>query len=160
MFTGFTAGLELFGLADPLARLPGLLNETLQGTRSIIHGDLNLENVLVGPGGFVWLIDFAQTREGHPLFDFSHLAAEIVAHIIAPGVSSPQAYLQSLTTGQQPLLSAVEAIASRCLFNPSEPREYRLSLLLACLGALKYPNLGATEKHLLYLTAAWVSSLL
>ncbi len=158
LFARLIGGMELFGLPDPLERLPALLNETLQGTRSIIHGDLNLENVLVGPGGFVWLIDFAQTREGHPLFDFSHLAAEIIAHIIAPGVASPQEYLATIKAGQQPLLSAVEGIARRCLFNPSEEREYRLSLLLACLGALKYPNLGVKEKHLLYLTAAWVNS--
>ncbi len=160
LFAGLVSGMELHGLPNPLERLPTLLNETLQATRSIIHGDLNLENVLVGPGGFVWLIDFAQTREGHPLFDFSHLAAEIIAHIIAPQAASPQQYLESLGAGQQPLLSAVETIAMRCLFNPSDEREYRLSLLLACLGALKYPNLGVKEKHLLYLTAAWVNSCL
>jgi hypothetical protein len=158
LFAALVGGMELFRLPNPLEHLPALLSETLQGTRSIIHGDLNLENVLVGPGGFVWLIDFAQTREGHPLFDFSHLAAEIIAHIIAPGVASPQDYLGMLESGQQPLLSAVRAIAQRCLFNPSDEREYWISLLFACLGALKYPNLGAKEKRLLYLTAAWVSS--
>ncbi len=158
LFDRLVEGMELFSLPDPLERLAALLNETLQATRSIIHGDLNLENVLVGPGGFVWLIDFAQTREGHPLFDFTHLAAEIIAHIITPMSSSPQEYLESLGAGQQPLLSAVETIARRCLFNPSDEREYRLSLLLACLGALKYPNLGPKEKHFLYLTAAWVNS--
>lgn len=160
LFAGWVAGMERFGLPDPLASLPGWLAETLQGTQSIIHGDLNLENVLVGPGGFVWLIDFAQTREGHPLFDFSHLAAEIIAHIIAPGVGSPAEYLDLLAAGRLPLLAALEQIAGRCLFNPNERGEYHLSLALACLGALKYPNLGSKEKHLLYLTAAYLSTLI
>ena len=66
----YTGGFDLLGLPDPLEKLPVLLDETLHGTRSIIHGDLNLENVLIGPGGMVWMIDFATTREGHPLDGF------------------------------------------------------------------------------------------
>ena len=58
---------------DPSTSVP------VMSPRSIIHGDLNLENVLIGPGGMVWLIDFATTREGHPLMDFAHLEAEIIA---------------------------------------------------------------------------------
>ena len=45
--------------AEDLERLPAWLNQTVAGTQSTIHGDLNLENALVGPGGIVWLIDFA-----------------------------------------------------------------------------------------------------
>ena len=78
------ATTDLHGLPDPISKLPSLLNERVQGTQSTIHGDLNLENGLVGPGGFVWLIDFAETRDGHALYDFAHLEAEIIAHIIAP----------------------------------------------------------------------------
>ena len=155
LLAGFVSGMDLSGLPDPLLRLPGLLNEMLQGTRSIIHGDLNLENVLVGPGGFVWLIDFAHTREGHPLFDFAHLATEIIAHVIAP-VSTGAEALASLETGRQPLLAALEQIAGRCLFNAADLGEYRVALFLSCLGALKYPNLDQHQKHLLYLTAAWL----
>ena len=142
-------------------RLPALLDETVIGTQSTIHGDLNLENILVGPGGFVWLIDFAQTRDGHPLYDFAHLEAEIIAHVIAPQVSSSSAdyrscHVSSVTTST-PLLSTLHAIASRCLFNPSQPREYHLALYVACLGALKFPNLEPPQKRLLYLTAAYLS---
>jgi hypothetical protein len=57
--------------------------------------------------------------------------------------------------GQLPLLSALEGIAGRCLFNPAAPAEYRGALRLACLGALKYPTFDAHAKELLYLTAAW-----
>jgi hypothetical protein len=160
-----TAGMDRIGLPDPFARLPSLLSERVIGTQSIIHGDLNLENILVGPGGIVWLIDFAQTREGHPLFDFAHLEAEIIAHIIAPSVKSPLGYLEYLKTGvtddpQYRLLATLRAVASRCLFNPNQPREYELALFMACVGALKFPNLAAHQRQMLYLTAAYLASTL
>lgn len=151
----FTANLDLLGLPNPLPRLPDWLNETVVGTQSTIHGDLNLENVLVGPGGFVWLIDFAQTRDGHPLLDFAHLETEIIAHILAPQFTASQylALWQS-EASQPPLLTALHTIAARCLANSAQPREYDLALALACLGALKYPNLDPHARHLLFLTAA------
>jgi hypothetical protein len=157
----FAAGMERFGLPDPLEGLTALLDTSVAGTRSTIHGDLNLENVLVGPGDFVWLIDFAQTRDGHPLFDFAHLESEIITQVIAPQIPALQDYL-ALIQGHPKaeyahlavLRNAVQEIAGRCLFNPSQPGEYTLALKMACLGALKFTNLDAHQKHLLYLTAA------
>lgn len=164
LLQAFVAGLDLGGLPDPLARLPAVLAEAVAGSQSTIHGDLNLENVLVGPGGFVWLIDFERTRDGHPLFDFAHLQAEIIAHVVAPQVAAASAYLDLWTLARsQPagapsglggLLAALPALAARCLANPAQPREYDLALYLACLGALKYPTLDAHARHCLYLTAA------
>lgn len=158
----YVAGFDLFGLPDPLLKLPALLDERVMGTQSTIHGDLNLENVLVGPGGFVWLIDFAQTRDGHPLFDFAHLEAEIIAHIIAPQTSGEQWAMSneqnSKISNYQLLITTLHSIASRCLFNPAHPREYQLALFMACLGGLKYTNLNAHQKHLLYLTAAQLAN--
>lgn len=154
----WTAGFDRFSLPDPLDTLSTVLEETIAGTRSVIHGDLNLENVLVGPGSLVWLIDFAQTREGHPLFDFSHLASELIAHVLAVRSGSPRAYLNLWQNGYDPLLTSLEQIARRCLFDPARPREYHLALYLACLGALKYQNLGGLAKHCLYLTAAAIGA--
>ena len=159
------AGFDLHGLPDPFVKLPALLDERLIATQSTIHGDLNLENILVGPGGFVWLIDFAQTRDGHPLYDFAHLEAEIIAHVLAPKLASPADIIALLRgdtqiapyTNLQSLISNLHSIASRCLFNPSQPREYHLALYLACLGALKFVNLSPHQKHVLYLTAAHVA---
>ena len=155
-------GLDLLGLPDPLARVPALLAETVAGSQSVIHGDLNLENVLVGPGGFVWLIDFANTRDGHPLFDFAHLTAEVVAHVIAPQVAEPQAYLDLWRGAGVPaalgsLLETLRGLAARCLANPTQPREYHLAVYAACLGALKHSTLDRHARHLLYLTAAAVA---
>ena len=152
------AGFDRLGLPDPLLKLPGVLVESMQGSLSTIHGDLNLENVLVGPGGFVWLIDFARTRDGHPLFDFAHLEAGIIAQVLAPQFPNPVDYLTILNSNS--LLFALHSIAARCLFNPGQPREYDVALFMACLGALKYVNLGPHGKHLLYLTAAHLAQTL
>ncbi|MFW6096424.1 MAG: phosphotransferase [Chloroflexota bacterium] len=149
-----TAGFAQHGLPDPLARLPALLAKTVVGSRSIIHGDLNVENVLVGPGDFVWLIDFASTREGHTLFDFAHLGAELVAHVLSRRYTSAGDYLVALQAGQEPLLNKLEQIASRCLADPDRPQEYRLPLVLSCLGALKHKNVDERASEFLYITAA------
>lgn len=157
----YTKGNDLFDLPDPCDRIPALLAETVSGGQSTVHGDLNLENVLVGPGDLVWLIDFSHTREGHTLFDFAHLEAEIIAHVLAPQIIDPGDYLDSLqapeTSPYAPLhdlRNAVHEIAAGCLFNPSQRREYQLASTLACLGALKFANLDRHAKHYLYLTAA------
>jgi hypothetical protein len=148
-----TAGFDLHGRPDPLARLPALLAENVTGSQSTIHGDLNLENVLVGPGGFVWLIDFAQTRDGHPLYDFAHLEAGLIAHVISPMVASDRDFLALLEPGAQPLLAALRGITSQCLFDPTAPREYELALLMACVGSLKYSNLEEGARRRLWLAA-------
>jgi len=150
------SGFELFGLPDPLARLPDLLGQTVMGTRSIIHGDLNLENVLVGPSNFIWLIDFAQTRPGHPLYDFARLKAELIAQVLAQRVAGPAQFLDLLRNGD-PLLAAVDEIAAHCLFNPNQPGEATLANILACLGALKFGNLDEKARRCLYLAAAYFS---
>ena len=161
LLRSYVGGYDLLGLPDPLAKLPELLDETVQGTRSIIHGDLNLENILIGPGGMVWLIDFATTREGHPLMDFAHLEAEVIAHVIAPQVRDAKKFARILaeqsTAEHRALLSSLHEIAFKCLANPSQPREYWLALYMSCLGALKYRNLDEKQKYYLYLTAAFLA---
>lgn len=158
LWKGLVNGLTLERQPDPLLKLPGLLYRSVPASRSVIHGDLNLENVLVGPGGFVWLIDFARTRTGHPLFDFAHLQAEIISHIITPRNMKPAVYLKMLADQQDPLLNTVESLAGRLLFNPSDPSEFRISSALACLGALKYGASTPEARQLLYLTAAYYLS--
>jgi hypothetical protein len=167
LLRSYAAGFERYDLPDPLEVLPRLLDESVVASRSTIHGDLNLENVLVGPGDFLWLIDFAETRDGHPLADFAHLEAEIIAHVIAPQVSAPEAYLTALRGEPSKMLipyyalrGTVQEIASRCQFDASQAREYHLALYISCLGALKYRNLSTHQKHLLYLSAAHLAQAL
>ncbi len=157
----FVKGCNLYGLPDPLLQADSILAQTISGSQSILHGDLNLENIMVGPGGMLWLIDFAQTREGHTLYDFSHLGAEIIAHIAAEQIDDPGEYLQVLrdpTHSSHPficeLLDTLFQVANQLTFNPSKSTEFQISFAFACLGALKYLNLNPHAKHLLLLTAA------
>jgi hypothetical protein len=151
----YTQDMPLFDLPDPLDRLSDILHSTVEGTRSVIHGDLNLENVLVGPGDLVWLIDFAQTCEGHPLRDFAHLYTEIIAHVISPRGLEPSEFVKMLQSESDPLLNVVEQIARRCQLDAARNDEFNLAVGISCLGALKLPNLDYRAKHLLYLTAAY-----
>ena len=157
----YVKGCELFGLPDPIPALAELLNQVVVGSQSIIHGDLNLENALAGPGEILWLIDFARTREGHALFDFAHLQAQIAAHVIATRLQAPQDFLGLLTGQPLPehrpvylLWCKMGEIAHSLLQNPEQPREYSLALAAACLGALKHSNLNPHSRHFLYLAAA------
>jgi hypothetical protein len=152
-----TRGFDRCGLPDPLAFLPQALQTQVNGTQSIIHGDLNLENILVGPGGMLWLIDFASTQEGHTLADFAHLGAELIAHVLIRQVEDPQEFLRRLAEHQFPLLNSLDKIAAECMFNPAYTKEFQLALYMSCIGGLKYINLDASAKQLLYLTAAYLS---
>lgn len=152
----WTAGIERHGLPDPLQALPELMARTISGSRSIIHGDLNTENALVGPGEIVWLIDFASTREGHTLFDFAHLGAQLVAHVLPHRYADSDDYLRVLAADEEPLLNKLQAIAGRCLADAQQPDEFRLPLLVSCLGALKHRNLDARARAFLYVTGAYL----
>ena len=149
-------GVALQGLPDPLQNLGARLNESVAGTQSTIHGDLNLENGLVGPGGMIWLIDFAETRDGHALYDFAHLEAEILAHVIAPRMTNTSEFVAVLQSESDPLLNQMHQIAAKCLFNPSTMREYWLALYATCLGATKYANMNAHQRQCLYVAAAYI----
>lgn len=71
-------------LPNPLHYVSNFLEKHLRGYLSIIHGDLHLGNILVGPGGDAWLIDFALVREGHTLFDWAMLEVSVLCTIVAP----------------------------------------------------------------------------
>jgi hypothetical protein len=165
-------------LVNPLKRFQDLLHYQIQGTRSVIHGDLNLENVLVGPGDLVWLIDFASTREGHTLYDFARMEVELTTQVVAVVLSNQGLraidfidVLQRLDGNAIPLgdsleelvvlLNAVRNVARRCFYDPENPGELRKALVLAYLGCLKFSNLdemacAPMPKALAFLAAAYL----
>jgi hypothetical protein len=164
--------------ANPLGVLDWLLSRRISGSRSMIHGDLNLENILVGPGGLVWLIDFAATGEGHTLFDFVRLEAELTTQVVAErfaqvglGCEDFLNLLHRLEERRAPaegemgemqrLLEAARGLARRCLTDPQNLSEWRLPLVVAYLGTLKFSNLdelgsAPLPKGLAFLAAAYL----
>ncbi|MCD4687517.1 MAG: phosphotransferase, partial [Anaerolineae bacterium] len=95
-------------LPNPLREVNQLLERQVAGYLSTIHGDMHLANVLVGPQGNPWLIDFAQAREGHTLFDWALLEVSVLVHIVAglmpdgwAGVWGVIALLDSINRGEE-----------------------------------------------------------
>lgn len=157
-------GFEVEGreLPNPLPLLDDLLCQRIFSFRSVIHGDLNLENVLIGPGGLLWLIDFAWVRKGHTLLDFCWLETQFVAHVIAPrfhrAKQGPAAFLPVLDwlenydlrqtpvldhevqTEAATLMAGVRRFGRQCMRDVTNRDEYRLPLLLTYLAALRHGN--------------------
>ncbi len=160
---------EQIRLPNPLAALPDLLGQTRAVNVATIHGDFNLENILIEPQlGDVSLIDFANARQDHILHDLLHLEAEIVIHILPELVHrhqlDPALVLVDLAwrlhraithpaddhgLPEHPalhkpwvMLRAIRRAARRYLFDADDPGEYYQCLTLYLLGALRYRNLS------------------
>ena len=73
-------------LANPLHQLPKILRKNLQGvTVSTVHGDMNLENILVrknAGGNDIYVIDFGKTRETQNLHDLLRLEAGVWLYLV------------------------------------------------------------------------------
>ena len=160
---------------DPLEAYPRLLDKTLKGRRSWVHGDLHLRNVLVDESGKGWLIDFAKVTERHNLFDFIKLETYIRLMALAQvsGAFSLNEYAQfertlnAATTGQPStppanpqlakawqVIRAIRRIARKYMgAEPDFSGEYFPALLLYGLAMLKYyPTNGPAPTQLIFLT--------
>jgi hypothetical protein len=170
-------------LPNPLSRLSAILNETRDVRVGQIHGDMNLENILVDPDvRDVSLIDFAEARRDYVLHDFLRLETEVLTkllpeilarHDLPVGPTMASFYQQlhwttfqsgSLTPRpvhpalEKPLviLESIRQTARRYLFDFYDPSEYYQGLTLYLLGALKFRNLTeAPEAPLPKQVAFW-----
>ncbi len=74
-------------LLNPLLHYARLLERWVDGRLSPIYGDLHTGNILMGPAGDAWLIDFEWTRQGHTLFDWAVLEISLIADLLMPHVT-------------------------------------------------------------------------
>jgi len=77
---------------------------------SIIHGDLNLENILVTLSGqnlLGWFIDFSRSRFGHTAFDFVKLETEIKTQLLSKYLSKLISEMQLQGEGE-PVMRCLE----------------------------------------------------
>ncbi len=157
------AGLRL---PNPFLKIPAILNQYRNVRTALIHGDLNLRNILVDAEiGSVSLIDIAEARQDHILHDFLRMETEIVTHLLAAELYQQQfspaqmmvEFYQCLhcatwdegyitNTLPTPLHKYFEAIktirqAARRHFYGQETDEYYQGLLLYLIGTLKFANL-------------------
>jgi serine/threonine-protein kinase len=144
---------------NPLHDVEALLDQRISAMRSIIHGDLNLENVLVTPtSDLAWLIDFATTGEGHNLYDFARLETQVITKLL-PEVKPADVRQMMLAlhqlTGPVPaelqkpfaVISAIRRMVWVCLYSRENMDEYYLGLIVTLLGALKFKELQNHERR-------------
>ncbi|MBN1201364.1 MAG: phosphotransferase [Anaerolineae bacterium] len=161
-------------LPNPLFRITELLDRQASGYLSTIHGDLHLGNILVGPRGDAWLIDFGWTREGHTLFDWALLEAsllfEVVAHLAPPGwegVWGTVALLDSINRGEDRVLRerhqvarmltiipTIRDVVRECLGVPERWDEYYIALALLSLRLMSWQSEGVDARRLAFLVSA------
>jgi hypothetical protein len=161
-------------LPNPIPAIANLLDRQVSGYLSVIHGDLHLGNILVGPRGDAWLIDFAWTREGHTLFDWAllevSLLVEVVARLTPPGwdgVWGVIKMLAMLNRGDESVLherhqvgralSAVKAvrdIVRECQIAPERWSEYYIALSLLSLRVMDWRSESLDGRRLAFLVSA------
>lgn len=161
-------------LPNPIQHVNHILHRRLSGYLSIIHGDLHLGNILVGPAGDAWLIDFGQTREGHVLFDWATLEVSLLSTVIAPKLDDTwesawqAARLLDLINQNMPThqfsadyvdyLEAIRAVREVVEKNMTRAHlwsEYYFALTLLALRALSWKTTSSlTERRLLFIVAA------
>ncbi|MBI1879395.1 MAG: phosphotransferase, partial [Chloroflexi bacterium] len=160
-------------LPNPLSAYQNMLDAFLMVKISTIHGDLNLENILVDPmTSEINLIDFATVRQGHALHDLLRLETEVVTKLIPAALAranllpeaihpfyeqlhAAMAYPNRFVSPKLPhpdlakpfaMLIAIRRMAGKCLFNSDNWTEYYQGLTLYLLGALKFKNLDKIPK--------------
>ncbi len=155
-------------LPNPLLTYRKFLRDFMTVNISTIHGDLNLENVLVDSDTRdVSLIDFATVRQGHNLQDLLRLETEVVIMLLPPilaetglSIEIIQPFYRALheitsqlgQTVSPPLphpalekpfemVRAIRRMARKSLFNMDDWTEYYRGLLIYLLGAMKFDRL-------------------
>lgn len=147
---------------NPLVALPRLLAMTRDVNLACIHGDLNLQNVLVEPENRnAYLIDFVNAREDHLLRDFFHLEMAIVTRLLAPALSETAdistqildlyerlhcAHHLPITAPadlEKPftVLQTIRRTAGHYLSRPHAWDEYYAGVAVYLLGAMRYRDL-------------------
>ena len=162
---------------NPLFDYDLLLDHLLITMQSIIHGDLNLENILVTPRlNLAWLIDFATTREGHVLADFLRLETQVITKLLPltnikpAGVAQLLQALPDHTTFPPHLpaelekpflvLATIRHKATGCLHDRQTWDEYYLGLVMMLLGALKFGEMDTRARQFIFIAAATVRGLI
>ncbi len=157
-------------LPNPIFAYDDLLDRYVDGTVSKIHGDLHLGNILVGPNGSAFLIDFAQTRNGHTMFDWASLEVSLLTDVVMPligddwwSVRLVLRYVGSLMNNLPdtvPVLNevmlhvlAVREIARECLARDGSWSEYYVALAMCAMRAYTWETLSLGSRRLMFCLA-------
>lgn len=146
---------------------------TVEGSICTIHGDLHLGNILIGPADNGLLIDFAQTRDGHTIFDWATLEISLLADyvLLKSGSDSWDTiweiafYIHQLNLNKplpdsNPILDEaivviqeIRRIAQMCLYQNNNWSEYYIALALTSLRAMGWKTMHIGGRRLMYLVS-------
>jgi hypothetical protein len=160
------AGIQL---PNPLLALPSLIERRRQAKLATIHGDFNLENILIEPeSGAISLIDFADAREDHVVHDLLRLETDILTRLLpeligkyalplAPtlvqltwrmhlymfhGKSAQDDTEYSALQKPWAMLEMIRRTIRSYFCDANDISEYYQGLVFYLLGALKFKNLS------------------
>ena len=170
-------GSLIYSLPNPLQVLWKQLYSVVETKMSIIHGDLNLQNILVDdPTGFAWLIDFAETRVGPTLLDLQRLEVQVITKLMPlhgqielgemvdvmnrlhadPPLPPPQ---NPNMSEPYTLLVTIRRLARQYLIDDLNWNEYYYGLITALVGSLKYDELDNLTRAVSFVAAGAASDL-
>lgn len=160
-------------LLNPLTAYNDLLDREISGTLCKIHGDLHLGNILVGPNQNPFLIDFAQARSGHTLFDWASLEISLLSEVVMPAAgedwTAARAVAGAVAALNQRLplpvmspaldqallpLAALRSVVAECLAEPERWSEYFTALVFCGLRALDWGTMPIAGRRIALLSAA------
>jgi hypothetical protein len=160
-------------LPNPLHHYDALLDATVYGSLSRIHGDLHLGNILMGPNSTGFLIDFAQARVGHTLFDWATMEISLLNDLVMKTVGESwadarrviqrlAAFDGSLAHAPDPALDdalspleSLREIILLTLSNPNDWSEYWVALTFCALRAVHWETMPLGSRRLMLLLAAY-----
>ncbi len=152
-------------LPNPLLHWKNILWRSLDVRIAGIHGDLNMENVLVDPDTeTVHLIDFAKSRWDHVLRDLLHLEMTVINRVLSTTIPEGETAatvinnlyrrLHCTLTKPNPsippplglekifaILLTIRRAARHHIFHKSSWNEYYYGLFIYLLGSLRYKDL-------------------
>lgn len=162
----------LMPLPNPLRHYGRLLDRRATATLSTIHGDLHTGNVLVGPTGDAWLIDFEWARDGHTLFDWAVLEVSVLIDLVIDPKDKnwetvrkviarldridQRLPLENEDTLDQRLgiVAEIRHIVGELLATPGDWSEYFIALAMCGMRVLSWENRPLAARRLAFLVAA------
>lgn len=155
-------------IPNPFMQYQPVLDHTVMGSISVVHGDLHLGNIMLGVNNTAMLIDFGQSREGHTLFDWAVLEMSLLAELSAPYLDDTwdsarraAAELLELTPPVavdlirlEPLVE-VRQIVTELLAHPQRRDEYWVALAAAALRASLWTTMSVPQRRLMVYVAGF-----
>lgn len=163
-------------LPNPIIAYQEIMDQTINGTLSTIHGDLHVGNILIGPNDSALLIDFERTRDGHTAFDWANLEVSLLSDLVMSVAESDWDSVRTVLkqvmiinqTGQLPKSDAISSelhdalqaivqlriISQHCLAKPDDWLEYYAALAISALRAVTWETMHLPGRRLMLLVSA------